>query len=380
MAHAFDTGLAAPQRTKILDGAIALLGGLKVANGGYLAAVVPFGAVVRSYTDGDGVQMLYEALSGSAPAVAIALGSRSSKPAGVGGFNSTAEVELLAYFLSNNMRDLATGRLLIDGSGAAADTADPGLHVMMEHVEELLVGQRCGASDTIKQVRPDREEELTTRDDCTIWLQTYQVTVTRSIKEWRTVTQLLESIRWRTTQEDGEVELPAAATKDTTIDVATSFVFRYTITKTAATSVFDSSAFTAAVYTGDLVVEFEPPAPGSDAFAVGISADNPNADYTGIDFGLLCDTGTMYRAENGVLTSLGATIAGDVWEIRRSIATGAVTYWKNGVLVSTSPATSVAPLLVDTSFRFVGDQIAHVNVNGAAEVSWTTVGVTATEE
>jgi hypothetical protein len=218
MAHAFDTALASPQRTIILNGAITLLSGLKIANGGYLANVVPFGAVVRSYTDEDGVNMLYEALVGQTPAIAVALGTRSTKPAGAGGFNWLGEIELFLYFASNNMRDLATGRMLIDPVGTASDTADPGLHVIMEHAEELVIGQRLGASNTIKQIRPDREEELATRDDLTLWLQTYQITTTRSIKEWRTVTQLLESIRWRTTQEDGEAELPNAATKETTID------------------------------------------------------------------------------------------------------------------------------------------------------------------
>lgn len=181
MAHAFDTSLAAPQRTVILDGALALLDRLLIANGGYLASVAPFGAVVRSATDEVGVTMLKTALQGQLPAVAVALGTRTTKPAGTGGFTYTSDIELLVYFASNNLRDPARGRLAIDAVGAAADSADPGLHVMMEHVEELLVGQRCGASATIKQVRPDREEELTTLDDMTLWLQTYQVTVTRTI-------------------------------------------------------------------------------------------------------------------------------------------------------------------------------------------------------
>jgi hypothetical protein len=215
--HAFDSKLAAPQRTLILNGVVSLLASLKLPTG-YLASVVPFGAVIRSYTDADGIKMLYEALLGQTPAIAVALGNRSSKPAG-SGFHHVAEIDLLLYFASNNMRDLAKGRLLIDDSGTAANTADPGLHVMMEHAEELVIGKRCGVSNTIKQIRPDREEELATLDDMTIWLQTYQVTVARSINEHRSVTQILDSIRFRTTQEDGEVKLPAAKTKETTVDV-----------------------------------------------------------------------------------------------------------------------------------------------------------------
>lgn len=224
MAHSFDTALAAPQRTTIINGVVALLQPLLIANGGYLAVVAPFGAVVRSYTDEAGVGMLKEALSGQTPAIGVALGSRTKgQPIGNGGFSSTSKIELLLYFASNNMRDLATGRLLTDAAGAAANNADPGLHVMMEHAEELVVGQRAGAgaNTTIKQVAFEREEELATLDEMTIWLQTYELMVTRNINRDRGVTELLKEIHWRTTQEAGEAHLPNAPTKPTTIDAYT---------------------------------------------------------------------------------------------------------------------------------------------------------------
>lgn len=219
MAHAFDTKLVVPQRTAILNGVIALLQPLLIANGGYLASVIPFGAVVRSYTDEDGLKMLYEALGGQTPAVAVALGSRAKGQAiGNGGFSWTSGLELLLYFATNNMRDPAVGRLLIDAAGVAANASDPGLHVMMEHAEELVVGKRCGNSTTIKQVIFDREEELATLDEVTLWLQTYQVLTTRNINPDRGVTQMLKEIHWRTSAQAGEVLLPNAPTKPTTID------------------------------------------------------------------------------------------------------------------------------------------------------------------
>jgi hypothetical protein len=218
VAHVFDTNLAAPQRTLVMDGVVRLLAGLLIANGGYLANVVPFGAVVRSWTDVDGVELLRKSLLGQTPAIAVALGGRSSKPKGTGGFVNEAELELLVYFASNNMGDLAIGRQMIDAAGVLANTNDPGLHVMLEHAEELIVGQRCGASTTIKQVRADREEELHTSDDLTLWLQTYQITLVRTINQYRDVTQLLTSLRFRTIQEVGEVNLPNAPTKGSTID------------------------------------------------------------------------------------------------------------------------------------------------------------------
>jgi len=219
VAHAFDTGLAAPQRTLILAGVVTLLASLLKANGLYLHSVIPWGGVIRSWTDTDGIAMLHESLLGRLPAIAVALGDRSSKPAGTGGWQFQSELELLLYFASNNARDITLGRQTIDVVGAAANAADPGLHVMLEHAEQLVIGGRCGASATIKGIRPDREEELGTFDDMTLWLQTYQVTLARTIKKDRSVTQFLDDIRVRVTQEDGEAELPDPKTKETTLDV-----------------------------------------------------------------------------------------------------------------------------------------------------------------
>lgn len=210
MPHAFDTGLARPQRTLIRDGAVTLLSGLLRANGGYLQAVVPWGGVVRSYQDDVGIEQLYEALQGRAPAVAIALGDRASSPAGMGGFNFTGDVELLAYHFSNHPRDLELGRLAPDVVALADVTADPGLDVQLEHVEELLVGQRCGASATIKSIVPVREEELRTENGLTLWLQRYSVTVARKINANRGVTQLLEELHSKIRTTDPEMADPAA--------------------------------------------------------------------------------------------------------------------------------------------------------------------------
>jgi hypothetical protein len=219
MAHVFDTGLDAPVRTVILDRTVALLAGLK-RPAGYLAGVMPWGGVVRSWMDSNGVDMLFETLSGAAPAIAVAVGDLASQPAAVGGFTFKEEIELLLYHVSNNMRDVTRGRLIADAVGLAANTNDPGIHIAMAHAKELVIGQYASIAKhpAIKQIRPDREEELTTRDDVTIWLQTYRITLSTTIKEHRSVSQIIDSIRVRTTQEDGEAKLPAAATSPTTID------------------------------------------------------------------------------------------------------------------------------------------------------------------
>lgn len=223
--HVFDTALAKPIRTIVMEGAIAALTPLLKTEGGYLHAVLPYGGVVRSWTDVDGCELLYKTLEGQAPAIAVALGGRDDKPAGVGGYGMLGELEVLIYHVSDHARDLVSGRQIIDDVGVSSVNEDPGLHIIMEHARELLVGQRFGVAGVpnaqIKQVRPEREDELLTRENLTVWLQTYRLTISQSVKQYRDATQLLDSIRVRTTQEDGEATLPSAATKPTTIDAYT---------------------------------------------------------------------------------------------------------------------------------------------------------------
>lgn len=227
MAHVFDTGLAAPQRTLIQDGVVRLLAGLERPTG-YLQAAVAHGGVVRSWMDGVGVDMLAETLGGRAPAIGVAVGDLASVPTGTTGFIFKEELELLLYFVSNHARSSTSGRTKADAVAAANVTKDPGLHVMMAHAKELVIGQRCGLSPTshpsIKQIRADREEELVTRPDLTIWLQTYKITTTLTIDPNRGLSVLLADIAVRLIEDpstgvDEEAKLPDAATKSTTIDV-----------------------------------------------------------------------------------------------------------------------------------------------------------------
>jgi hypothetical protein len=219
VAHAFDSQQSAPQRTRMQHAAISLLSGLKRSAGGYLMNVIPFAFQLRPNTDKDDVAQFVSAIS-KAPSIAVAIGDRTSEIKTIGGFMEWGEVELLVYFSSNHARDQQIGRQEIDAAGLASDTADPGLHVALEHARELLLGQYCAAAGTdIKQIRPHREEEIVTLQPISIWLQTYRVSVMFQISEFRTVTQLLESIRFRAAQNPNEAHLPAAATDVRTIDV-----------------------------------------------------------------------------------------------------------------------------------------------------------------
>ncbi len=220
MAHAFDTALPRPQRTTIRTGAVALLAGLK-RPAGYLQAVIPWGGVLRGYTDDEGIDLLWKALQGRAPAIAVALGDRTNAPAGMGGFNSKGALELLVYFYSNHPRDMEAGRLSPDVVALASNVADPGLDVMLEHAEEVLVGQRVGASATIKQIRLTREEELRTDSGFSLWVQRYAVEVTRTINPHRGLAQMLEELRTvlRPTGVDADVEPDPAHPGERVIDL-----------------------------------------------------------------------------------------------------------------------------------------------------------------
>ena len=219
MTHKFDTGFDLPQRTRIRRGAVSLLSGLKRSNGGYLMDVIPWGGIVRVYTDVDGVASLQGALK-KMPAIAVAVGDRSSEVKTIGGYNEWGSIDLLVYFVSNNARADQIWRHEADATGRANDMADPGLDVMMDHAKELLIGQRCGApGNDIKQIRPQNERELYTDQSHTIWVQEYQITTLVQISEFRTVTQLLESIRFRAATDPTEVKLPTHASFPSTIDI-----------------------------------------------------------------------------------------------------------------------------------------------------------------
>jgi hypothetical protein len=219
VAHAFDTELAKPTRTILVEKAIALLAPLSAMapHTGYLRAVDEFGGVVRSWTDEDGIKLLEDQLAGRSPAILVSIGDGVGSPKG-DRFNLADDLELLVYHVNNNMRGLAIGRNKIDVAGAASNQADPGLHVALDHARELLVGQYADTSPAIKHVRYDRTVELVTRRDLTIWLQTFQVRTSISVNRYRNATQLLESIRWRLIREAGEANQPDPAIKDSTLE------------------------------------------------------------------------------------------------------------------------------------------------------------------
>ncbi|HEX6022553.1 MAG TPA: hypothetical protein VFZ00_11200 [Solirubrobacter sp.] len=220
MAHQFATGALAPQRTRLQQGIVSLLAGLKKANGGYLVEVLPYAFTMETVGDPEDVAQFVNILS-RAPSVAVHVGDRIDEPGAINGRSWKGEFELHVYLSSNNMRNQQIGRMEIDSAGLANDQADPGLHIVMEHVRELVIGAYATTplAGDIKQARPSRERAIITATQITIWEQLYRVPVMTQYDEFRSVTQLLTSIRSRITQNPADQPPPAAPLDQTSIEV-----------------------------------------------------------------------------------------------------------------------------------------------------------------
>lgn len=220
MAHKFATGASAPQRTRLQQGIVSLLSGLKKANGGYLVEVMPYSFTMETVGDPEDVAQFVNILS-RAPSIAVHVGERTDESGAINGFSWKGEFDLHVYLSSNNMRNQQVGRMEIDSAGLANDQADPGLHIVMEHVRELVIGAYATTplGGDIKQARPYRERAIITAPQITIWEQLYKVKVMTQYDEFRTVAQLLTSLRMRATQNLADQPPPAAPLDKTSIDV-----------------------------------------------------------------------------------------------------------------------------------------------------------------
>lgn len=200
-AHTYDTGLALAQRTLIRNAVIAKLAPLLRANGRYVLAIKPIPRRYRGEGDIEGRQQLVNALLGQTPAIGVALGRKTYEATDGDAFISLGELELSIVVISQHGRDpaLVEGRLATDPVGDAAITADPGIEAMLEHVEELLLGQSIGVAGT-SELRPVDEEEVETAENGSIWQQTYSIRVERQINPSRGNT-LITSIEAKTTPE-----------------------------------------------------------------------------------------------------------------------------------------------------------------------------------
>ena len=209
----FDGGHETPYRTMVRNAVVELLAPLLRTNDGFLAAVVKLPGRLQRI-DEKATTQVYTNLLGRAPAIGVAIGDRTGQPAGITGNRQLAWLDVHIYFVSNSLRSLnarVESDIVSAGDGdllVANTSADPGIDVAMQCAEELLIGRQLERPAPQPPEAPDlgtgrgvirhlefkREEELVTDNQNTIWEQTYQVGVSRSIDKTRGVTARLLGI------------------------------------------------------------------------------------------------------------------------------------------------------------------------------------------
>lgn len=196
-ARAFDTGLAAPQRTLIRNKLVERFAPLLKSNGGYVMKLGLLPRPLRNRSE-DELSLLGWAIAGVTPAIMFAIGRKVLTSNGTDGREWEGAYEVTIYAASSNQRSYVDGRLSGDVAAIADLTADPGIDVMLEHIEECVLGQEIGIATTL-ELRESTEDELWTGSDMSIWEQHYTIRATRDINPNRAVTALVTSVHVTTT-------------------------------------------------------------------------------------------------------------------------------------------------------------------------------------
>lgn len=198
MAHEFDTGLTGAQRTLVRNAIVSRLSGLLKANGGYLHAIKKMPRRYRGEGDESGADMIERTFQGREPSVGVALARMTFEPADLEAHVQLGELEVAVYVFGGNQRDPAhvDGRLAIDVGGVASDLADPGIDIMLEHVQQLLLGQELGING-VQEMRIVEEDELVTAEPGSVWEQIYRVKLERAIDPNRDAADLITSLEGR---------------------------------------------------------------------------------------------------------------------------------------------------------------------------------------
>jgi parallel beta-helix repeat protein len=136
------------------------------------------------------------------------------------------------------------------------------------------------------------------------------------------------------------------------------------LTKTSSASAWNAGAVsTRAIGSGSGYAEFT--ATETTTYRMfGLSNGNSNTSNTDLDFAIyLYADGTVRVVEGGVSRGIvGTFVSGDVFRV--AVASGVVTYRKNGALLYTSAVAPLYPLLVDTSFWSPGATITSARISG----------------
>ncbi len=211
----YDTGLHRAQRSEIRQALIdRITNALAFSNGRYLRAVRALPRPLKSDSPEE-MTLVVEMLGTQTPAVLISLGRKTHSAAGmdIPAVNFTGDIELAVYVVSANARARTDGRLSTDIAGMSDPKADPGIETILEHLEELLIGQEPNIK-TVCEIRPKYEDEFATFADLTIWEQRYTLSVERQVNPDRDNDEVLTDIEGLNnfTEDDDEAANPVVDT------------------------------------------------------------------------------------------------------------------------------------------------------------------------
>ena len=196
--------------------------GILLADGGFIRKISKLAAPLQTFETDEAAKKLFDQLLGQAPAIAVAVGDREVKPAGIGGGRDFSTVEVHVYFYSSHQRSLIArveADVVATGDGEdlePEDGADRGLDVAMELAEEMLSGKRLDTErGVVKHMQLKREHIVAADARYVLAEQVWSVGVSRSINLSRGVLQRLLGIHTVVRPATETPESPAAVVFDT---------------------------------------------------------------------------------------------------------------------------------------------------------------------
>lgn len=168
----------APLRSQLRAAIIARLSQLTRTNGMYLNAVKVVPSQIKVAED---LANIFDQDT-VPPAIVVALGDKSYKAAGIQNpaRRWSSDLEIAIYVMSGHARAMDAGRLATDNAARLTNRADPGIDVMLEHVEELLIGWAPGIVGC-NHLRPENETEVFSDKAASIWELTFTCTIEREV-------------------------------------------------------------------------------------------------------------------------------------------------------------------------------------------------------
>jgi len=137
------------------------------------------------------------------------------------------------------------------------------------------------------------------------------------------------------------------------------------LTKTASDAWGNAGASTVATFAGDVLASFTVnrriASPTYSDIMFGLSATDPNTNYTSINFAIYThNNGFLYIYHNGAMISEINVpyVNGDILSVGRYGTT--IYYMKNGVVFYVGSVSSTGSLLIDTALYYVGTTIDNV--------------------